>query len=356
MWYVINKQNGKKLHLFEKNVITPFFEYMIKYKQKKETGNFDTFLIKLQKQNNQKLLNIEKIKYKIHFLEAIKIRLELENKRIDIMIYIYKRKHEGLTFSNQIEQLLKLDENQLKKQYYIYLYQKREIKKKTTFIQQFNNEIREEWRVIFCQFYYKKFFNHKRIWEKIGCERLTRDDFHNNFRNDNDLYVCPYCDLVLNTDNGNLEIEHFWPSSKYPFLAMNSLNLYSVCKSCNSPQTGKGFKVINPITMPGYEEIGKKVKFEIDAVDKKINISSKNKKDNNYIKLLQIQRRYSTEGVYKHINNKIEGIYQTLEDSKKKKILTNDENDIQKYIENINKPKETEYYFILSDILKKYKK
>ena len=87
MWYVINKQNGKKLHLFEENVIIPFFEYMIKYKQKKETSNFDTFLIKLQKQNNQKLLKIEKIKYKIYFLEAIKIRLELENKKYTGDVY-----------------------------------------------------------------------------------------------------------------------------------------------------------------------------------------------------------------------------------------------------------------------------
>ena len=82
------------------------------------------------------------------------------------------------------------------------------------------------------------------------------------------------------------------------------------------------------------------------------------KKDgiNNY---MIIRNQKDVENDYKLqmlINNKIEGIYQTLEDSKKKKILTNDENDIQKYIENINKPKETEYYFILSDILKKYKK
>ena len=41
MWYVMNKQNGKKLRLFEINVILPLFEYMISYKQKEVDENFD---------------------------------------------------------------------------------------------------------------------------------------------------------------------------------------------------------------------------------------------------------------------------------------------------------------------------
>ena len=39
MWYVMNKQNGKKLRLFEINVILPLFEYMISYKQKEVDEN-----------------------------------------------------------------------------------------------------------------------------------------------------------------------------------------------------------------------------------------------------------------------------------------------------------------------------
>lgn len=71
----------------------------------------------------------------------------------------------------------------------------------------------------------------------------------------------------------------------------------------------------------------------------------------NYIHLLQLQERYSSKGNYEHIQRKIKSFYQTLKDSKDKKIIDNID-EFQKYIEEVTKPKECTCYFILSDFFK----
>lgn len=65
MWYVMNKQNGKKLRLFEINVILPLFEYMISYKQKEVDENFDSYLEQIKNQNIIELNKIKKNKSKV---------------------------------------------------------------------------------------------------------------------------------------------------------------------------------------------------------------------------------------------------------------------------------------------------
>ena len=54
-----------------------------------------------------------------------------------------------------------------------------------------------------------------------------------------DLKTCPYCNrnytFVVNEENGKLrpEIDHFYPKSIYPFLAMSFYNLIPSCPICN---------------------------------------------------------------------------------------------------------------------------
>ena len=53
------------------------------------------------------------------------------------------------------------------------------------------------------------------------------------------LNSCPYCNrnytFVIDSDNGKLrpEIDHFYPKSIYPFLAMSFYNLIPSCSICN---------------------------------------------------------------------------------------------------------------------------
>jgi len=60
-----------------------------------------------------------------------------------------------------------------------------------------------------------------------------------------DLKTCPYCNrnytFVVNETDGKLrpEIDHFYPKSIYPFLAMSFFNLIPSCPICNHTKSSK---------------------------------------------------------------------------------------------------------------------
>jgi len=60
-----------------------------------------------------------------------------------------------------------------------------------------------------------------------------------------DLKTCPYCNrnytFVVDEDSGKLrpEIDHFYPKSIYPFLAMSFYNLIPSCPICNHTKSNK---------------------------------------------------------------------------------------------------------------------
>ena len=68
-----------------------------------------------------------------------------------------------------------------------------------------------------------------------------------------DLKTCPYCNrnytFIVDEKNGKLrpEIDHFYPKSIYPFLAMSFYNLIPSCPTCNHTKSSKVIKnLINP--------------------------------------------------------------------------------------------------------------
>jgi len=74
-----------------------------------------------------------------------------------------------------------------------------------------------------------------------------------NFVESLDLKTCPYCNrnytFIVNDESGKLrpEIDHFYPKSKYPFLAMSFFNLIPSCPSCNHTKSNTVKKdLINP--------------------------------------------------------------------------------------------------------------
>ncbi len=74
---------------------------------------------------------------------------------------------------------------------------------------------------------YKNFTNYKKQYD--AYEFVTTLD----------IKTCPYCNrnytFIVDEDNGKLrpEIDHFFPKSKYPFLAMSFFNLIPSCTICN---------------------------------------------------------------------------------------------------------------------------
>lgn len=84
-----------------------------------------------------------------------------------------------------------------------------------------------------------------------------------------DFDVCPYCNrnFIYDVDKTRLsEFDHYFPKSKYPFLAISFFNLIPVCKTCNHIKKEKTDPIINP-----YDDTinFNEIKFEMEL--KKIN-------------------------------------------------------------------------------------
>lgn len=58
------------------------------------------------------------------------------------------------------------------------------------------------------------------------------------FIRNSELRVCPYCgmEIIKPTDRTKKQIDHFFPKSKFPFLALSYYNLIPSCETCNELQ------------------------------------------------------------------------------------------------------------------------
>jgi len=79
------------------------------------------------------------------------------------------------------------------------------------------------------------------------------------------IKVCPYCNRNYITNFSNqttIELDHFYPKSKYPYLAINIYNLIPVCHTCNHKKKEKSFKIY-----PFEKSIDDYFKFEFKGFD-----------------------------------------------------------------------------------------
>ncbi len=76
---------------------------------------------------------------------------------------------------------------------------------------------------------YESIFNYNKFRDSFGTELITSSR----------LTVCPYCNkkdiepTVGKRTNANPDIDHFYPKSRYPFLAVSLYNLIPSCNYCN---------------------------------------------------------------------------------------------------------------------------
>lgn len=334
----------------------PLFEYMIKYKNECRTDKFVEFLEEIRRESNCELIDCNR-KIQTHNLKSMWNKKQILEQRIqdaEILKYVCKRVVDKGYLVDCVETLLSTySKLELEMHMYVYYMQNKALKKRKSFIDEL--EVPDEWNRIFTVFFYEKFFAMSQIWERIDGCLYNRELFHDNFKDDNKIFVCPYCDSSDISDNGNLEVEHFWPRSKYPFLSMNPLNLYSSCKACNRPATGKGTKTFNPIILPFYQSIGDGVHFRPNVAERKIHIKGKTLAIDNYINLINLENRYSQKSEYKIVELLTSTIYATIKELENHGQVVSDE-DIEKYISLKITPKVQPHYFAVSDILRDYSK
>lgn len=111
------------------------------------------------------------------------------------------------------------------------------------------------------------------------------------------LETCPYCNrnytFVVDSKNGKLrpEIDHFYPKSIYPFLAMSFYNLIPSCSICNHTKSNRlENDLVNPYDIDNQSYrfsyipknidflLVKKEKYDFDSFEIKIIDENKNNK------------------------------------------------------------------------------
>jgi hypothetical protein len=140
----------------------------------------------------------------------------------------------------------------------------------------------------------KKF---KKIYE------IIRDSFGAKLQNENELYICPYCEKnyinIIQSNDKTIkpDLDHFYPKALYPFLGCSIENLIPSCQVCNARLKGSidfyEKKHIHPLKNRFFSEI------EYDHDEKGIYIKNLDSLNNteekkNYLKTFQIQEIYAT--------------------------------------------------------------
>ena len=116
--------------------------------------------------------------------------------------------------------------------------------------------------------------------------------------------VCPYCNrnFIVNFDTHNttVELDHYFPKNKYPYLAISLYNLIPSCHTCNHKKRSEKLKIypyresfndyvsfsLNPTALPFIES-----NIEL-VIKKKKNTRKVRKKINNYERVLNISTLY----------------------------------------------------------------
>lgn len=311
MWKITNNINKEILDEFKNKLIKPLFKEMINYK---------------------------KLDLNCGFKKYIKENPDINCKASKNLIeYINDRIYKGTIFNELIDKIiLENSLTDIELNYKLFKKQNDDVDKLNYNIKQ--EEIPEGFKILFVEFFYNKFFNYEKIWEFIDIEKygekcFSRKIFHQNLKYENDMVICPYCDIDTTINISNNEIEHFLPKSKYPYICMNANNLISSCHACNKKVEGKGDAVFIPIYTPFNLQIGDNIDMKNDIINRKINLQSENESISNYLKLLKLKERYSSDIIYNLVENKAESIYETICKIEEIKKCPMSEKDIIEYIE-----------------------
>lgn len=161
---------------------------------------------------------------------------------------------------------------------------------------------------------YGKLFDNQNIWTSLGLATLTRMQFHDNFAKDNGYpSACPYCDLDTMNSPGASVVEHLFPKSVFPLLAMDGYNLFSSCWACNGP-AGKRSATVAHLASPYDHEVGVLVDFKHDAAQMKLEILAQPGRPDveGYLALLQLPVRYARPMVWAQFNRRQEALVEAL--------------------------------------------
>lgn len=137
----------------------------------------------------------------------------------------------------------------------------------------------------------------------IKVYELIRDNFGAKLQDENELYICPYCEknyiniVYANDKTLKPDLDHFYPKALYPFLGCSIENLIPSCQVCNSRlKSDKDFyidKHINPIEYRLFDEI--KFNYDIEGIMiENIDELKNDIEKKNYLDTFKIEKVYAT--------------------------------------------------------------
>ena len=267
MWKISNEINKPTLIRYQRIIIS-FFELVIE-----------------QSKSPNKLADLETDNFLKHLFHETAF---LDEKLLDINISTDDK------FEPLVKEIIKLNPALLSRQYEIFKWQNSEISKGNY---NFDPEIHpDSLKKIFKDYFYDKFFGIDWIWKELIGKKFNRGIFKTNFKLENELYVCPYCDSDTISNERNGWIEHFLPKSKFPYLSCNPFNLIPSCTACNVAGSGKGENVKNPIHCQYNIQSGDYLEFAY-ANGEIIIVENEDASVENFIELLKLRNRYKEQAV-----------------------------------------------------------
>lgn len=247
-------------------------------------------------------------------------------------------------FKPLLNKIIMLDSKLLEQEYTIYCEQNNFVNNGNYDIDTVNHPV--PLVKLFKDYFYDKFFGEGWIWTDLVGKEYTRTMFKTDFKSENNLNSCPYCDIDSITISRNSWIEHFLPKGKFPYLACNPNNLMPSCTACNVSGTGKGENVLKPIANQYQTQIGDAIKFDFDGAN--INILQNNDESiENFIELLNLRKKYNEVNVRDSILSVLITNYNTF-----LKINRLDEFDKDLFLDFIQDiGREKGFYFVQKDTL-----
>ena len=108
------------------------------------------------------------------------------------------------------------------------------------------------------------------IIDALRYESL-RTHYASKIANKLELKTCPYCNAMLvitvNEKKARFQLDHFFPKSKYPFLATSFFNLIPSCANCNQAKSASDVKLGQDFHLYANETPEDAFKFTLDDIE-----------------------------------------------------------------------------------------
>lgn len=295
MWKIKNDSNKNYLDKFETEIIINTFHVISEIVSSIENGRI-TLPIETMDVWRQ-THTIQSMSEELKDLFSYMMNKTVSGKKLQEILYLIAVTH---------------DSESIEKKYKLYKEQNGKVLEGDYNIQPV--PLDEDFKELFVSFFYNTFFADDHVWSVLVGEQYKRKSFHRNFKTENSMSVCPYCDIDTTIAGSNNNVEHFLPKSKYPLLAMNPFNLISSCYACNKAEEGMGDRIPDfPIISPYNDMIGDYAKFDIDFISKKITLKNIGGEDHhNYFNFLKLYSRYSDQCVYETVDHVAHSVFETL--------------------------------------------